>query len=384
MFKYYIKKITQNDVVLIKPFKRNNLLQNPAIFWYEKITDLKSYKYVFIWNLYKLRLNLDKIYKRIKKDKEQIDDIQYKILIKEIKFIYKKIEFLKNVYDFEANKIDKNYKILNKDFDYDYYNKIFYWVTKEDIISDIEISNIKEENKTITKLQLIELLKFTKQLVPWFKYKFWPYVILSHNSWELNIPSKKIYSLREVITLFFHEMTHFFRRYNSIRNYWIWRWFLDYMKLEEWFALYNEYYYWKKLIKWFEYNAYYVACFDILRNKKYSEKEKKEKIYEILREKWNDREKSLFYYYRFYRYSSFWSNKFFLKDLIYSKWYISVKKLIQSDSMYYDILFSWKIWTSFIQSNIYDTSNNFDTKKYFNSILREIKKAVWFKKNSIY
>gem|GEM_PF-5666780 len=42
---------------------------------------------------------------------------------------------------------------------------------------------------------------------------------MSHSSGVLVIPNKKTYSLRELITLFFHEMTHFFRRYNNIRNF---------------------------------------------------------------------------------------------------------------------------------------------------------------------
>jgi len=59
-------------------------------------------------------------------DKSKLEVAQYEILKKEIKFIYRKIDFLKNVYDFEANKIDSKYKISYPEFDYDYYNKIFF------------------------------------------------------------------------------------------------------------------------------------------------------------------------------------------------------------------------------------------------------------------
>jgi len=337
---------------------------------------LEEYKYAYIWKLYKQKIQLEKIRNRIKRNVLKLESIQYRILLKEIKFIFKKIDFLKNVYDFEANKLDKNYKVTNPELDYDYYNKKFFWVTRKNICEDIVITHIEKNNQTISREELIELLEFTSSKVDWFKYKFWQFVIMSHWAWILNIPTKKYYSLREIITLFFHEMTHFFRRYNNLRNYWTSHWFLDYMKLEEWIALYNEYYYWKKIIKWLKYNPYYEACFSVLLNHKYSETTKKEKIYDILKTKWYNQEKALYYYYRFYRYSSFWSSNLFLKDLIYSRWYRSIKKLMKYDSTYYDIIFSWKIWVSFIKYNIYDISNNFDVKTYFSSIFQEIKKKL--------
>jgi hypothetical protein len=55
-----------------------------------------------------------------------LDNLHYKVLIKEVHFIYNKIDFLKNVYDFEANKIDNNYKINFPELDFDYYNKKFF------------------------------------------------------------------------------------------------------------------------------------------------------------------------------------------------------------------------------------------------------------------
>ncbi len=374
MFEKYLKQISKYNVFLIKPFKKSNILQNPVIFWYSKINDLIWYKYIFLWKLYRRKIRLENILKKVNKNKFKLSHIHYKVLIKEIRYISKKIDFLEKVYDFEANKIDKNYNIVNSKIDYDYYNKKFFWVTKKDICIDLEITSQKDNNiRTISKKELKELLNYTVDKVEWFKYKFWSFVFMSHSSWVLNIPTKKEYTNREVITLFFHEMTHFFRRHNNLRNFWTIYWFSDYMKLEEWFALYNEYYYGKKIIKWLKYNPYYEACFAILLDKNISEKHKKEKIYDILKHKWYDNEKAESYYYRFHRYTSFWSKHFFLKDLVYTKWYKLIKKLIKNDPFIYDIIFSWKIWMSFIKKNIYYTKNSFDTKSYFDWILSEIK-----------
>lgn len=378
MFEEYLNKISKYNVFLIKPFKKTNILQNPVIFWYSKIKDLEVYKYMFYWKLYQKKIRLEKILSRVKKNKSKFTKIQYKVLIKEINFIYKKIDFLKNVYDFEANKLDKNFKISFPEFNFDYYNKKFFWVTIKDICWDYESCDVKivpniSNDMTITRAQLKELLAYTSTQVEWFRYKFWTFVFMSHSAWVLNITTKKDYTLREVITLFYHEMTHFFRRYNNIRNYWTGYWFSDYMKLEEWFALYNEYLYWRRLIKWLKYNPYYEACFAVLINDKFSEEEKIEKIYHVLKYKWYTKEKALNYYYRFHRYSSFYSKTFFLKDLVYTKWYKAVKKLVKYDNTFYDIILSWKIWPNIIKNNIYITKNNFDTKTYFENIFNEIK-----------
>jgi hypothetical protein len=376
MFTTFLKKISRNNVFFLKPIKKNNILQNPVIFWYWKIKDLKEHKYIYVWNLYKQKVKLEKILKSIKKNREELWEKYYKILVKEIKFIYKKIDFLKNIYDFEANKIDHKYEISYPEFDYDYYNKKFFWVTSKNISEDINILPLEDNKDTLTKIQLIELLDYSVLNVPWLKYKFWSFIFMSHSSGTLCIPNKKIYTLREVITLFFHEMTHFFRRYNSIRNFWTFYWFSDYLKIEEWFALYNEYMYWRKLIAWLKYNPYYDACYNILLNKELTEKEKKDKIIYILWVKWFTKEKSLNYYYRFYRFSKIGSNKFFLKDLIYTKWYKKVRSMIKINPYVYDYIFSWRIWISAIKENICEVRNNFDTKSYFSSILLEIKKRI--------
>jgi hypothetical protein len=71
--------------------------------------------------------NLNEIILDINID-EYITKIDKKILEKEIFVKLKKIEFLKKVYDIEANKLNSNYIVQEEleDYDYDYYNKIFY------------------------------------------------------------------------------------------------------------------------------------------------------------------------------------------------------------------------------------------------------------------
>ncbi len=376
LFIKLLKEVSKNNIQLIKPLKKSNITQNPVIFWYGKVPNLKEYRYIYLWKLYNQKLKLEKINKRIKKLKNELWPQKYKILKSEISYIYKKIDFLKNVYDFEANKIDPKYKISYPDMDYDYYNKAFFWVKKLDICFDVVIEPDNNNYQYINKNTLKELLDYSKQKVPWLKYKFWSYAFMSHSSWTLVIPNKKEYSSRELVTLFFHEMTHFFRRYNNIKNYGTTHWFSDYMKYEEWFALYNEYYYWQKIIPWISYNPFYDACYCVLLNNKLNKKQKQEKIYKILKVKWFSREKAMHYYYRFYRYSSFKSDQFFLKDLIYTKWYKKVKRLLKQNKKNYDLLFSWRIWPKIFKTDLVDASNNFDTKLYFDSILLEINKKL--------
>ncbi len=376
MFVQILKEISKNNVHLIKPLKKSNVIQNPIFFWYGKIPNLRDYRYIYLWKLYNQKLKLEKINNKIKKNIDNFSSDEYKILIWEIDFIYKKIDFLKNVYDFEANKLDPKYKISYPGLDYDYYNRAFFWVSKNDIWKNIIIEPDNQTYNEISKNELVELLEYSKTIVPWLKYKFGSYAFMSHSAWTLVIPTKKTYTSRELVTLFFHEMTHFFRRYNNIKNYGTTHGFSDYMKLEEWFALYNEYYYWRKLLPEIKYNPYYDACFEVLLNKNLTRTQKQDKIYKILKVKWFTREKSLHYYYRFYRFSSFKSDQFFLKDLIYTKWYKRVNVLLKHHKNYYDILFSWRVWPRLLKTDLCITQYSFDTRDFFDKMLVKIKEKV--------
>ncbi len=190
------------------------------------------------------------------------------------------------------------------------------------------------------------------------------------------MPEKGTYNLNEIITLFFHEMVHFLRSYNNKKNYNNDYIFIDYLKVEEWFAIYNEYLYWSKLIKWLKYQPYYDICYWIILNEDISEDEKIIQIYNILKNKWFSKQKSLNYYYRFYRYTNIWSKNLFLKDLVYTKWYKTVKDLIAKDSLNYDRLFSWKVWLTVLNTEYINYSNNFDSKLYFDKILDLINKKI--------
>jgi hypothetical protein len=282
---------------------------------------------------------------------------------------------LSKIYDIEANKLDSNYEIEEENINYDYYNKIFYWVTKRDLDKKKLISKNKNYDIFILKDKLIELLEFSKTIIPELKYEFWNYINLSHSYWTLKIPDKNKYDIRRVIILFFHEMTHFFRYINWEKNLWFDYSFSDYNNLEEWIATYNEYLYWNKIIDYWKHIPYNNFCYNVLL-KEINLEEKKQKIYDILKNKWFSKKKSLTYFYRFYRYTKIWGNDLFLKDLIYSKWYDIVKKLIIENKENYEKIISGKIWLFEFKNSFINSRKNIESKNYFNIMLRKIKDII--------
>jgi len=64
----------------------------------------------------------------------------------------------------------------------------------------------------------------------------------------IKIPRRKFYSIKTIITIFFHETTHFFRSYNGERNLGFKYRFSDYYTLEEGIAIYNEHKYGNRII----------------------------------------------------------------------------------------------------------------------------------------
>jgi len=187
MLKKYLKKISQVKVELIETKLVDWKILNLVIFWNKIPEDLVKYKIVFLKNMLEKTNKLLEIIGELKnspiipfnKGDEQI--IEKEIFVK-----LKKIEFLKKVYDVEANKLDSNYEIKEKLEDYDYYNEIFYWVTKKDLEKQINISENKEYNIFISKEKLIELLEFSKEKIPELKWNFWSFAWLSHDDWILN------------------------------------------------------------------------------------------------------------------------------------------------------------------------------------------------------
>ncbi len=374
MFKKYLKLLWEIDINLIATKKIGKKYLNVAIFWDCFPKDLFIYKRKFINLLDEKKKNIEKISKIILSD-NNLTNLQKYILNNEIFIRLKKIEFLKIVYDIEAHKLDKNYDIKETIEDYDYYNKIFFWVTKNDIKNDIKISKNKNYDIFITKRKLEQLLNFSKNIIPELNWSFWDYTNLSHNNWLLKIPNKEKYNIKRIIVIFFHEMTHFFRYLNWKNNIWFNFVFTDSNILEEWITWYNEYYYWNQIINYGEYNAYYDKCYQIILNNSDKEIIKKE-FYNVLKNKWFTIKQMDFFYLRFYKYTKIWWKDLFLKDLIYNKSYNDVLRLIKKDKNNYKKIISWHIGLDEFKNNIITTKNNFDDEYYFNTILKEIKKLI--------
>ncbi len=376
----YLKDLSKLTIDLIRGFKKiyykwEKKYINLAVFKKEFSWNLYSYKKKFFENLWQKEKNINEIKKRIENDRN-LDKNEKLILKNEIFITLKKIEFLKYSYDIEANKIDPKYEIKSEIKDYDEYNKLFYRVSKKDLINKtFKKKSFNIDEKVFEKEKLIELLEYTKKLVVWFNYKFWKYWNLSHLNWTLKIPNKNYYNLNNIIVIFFHEMTHLFRYINWKKNLWFYYFFTDYFSLEEWLAIYNEYLYWNKICDYWKYIPYYDLCYKII-NENISENLKIEKIYNILRLKWFDRKKAKMYYFRFNKYSQIWKNDLFLKDLVYTKSYEIVKKYIKADENNYEKLMAWKIWINEFEKWILKADNNIDSKKYFQIILEKIKSLI--------
>lgn len=374
----YLKEISKISIELIWSKKEKWIVYNLAIFWDSIPKNLNIYKNKYFKNLEEKYKKLEKIKKEIKKD-SLIDESSKKFLNNELKIKIGQINFLKKSYDIEANKIDKNYPISKKQINYNYYNKLFYQLTDKDINKNIKIELVekKDKNLFISKEKLISLIKYTNKIVPEVKIELLDNVTwMAHDNGTLKIPDEKYYSIKSVIVLFFHEMTHFFRYLNWKRNIWFNYIFGDYDSLEEWLALYNEYFYWNKIINYWKYIPYYDICYSILSDKNTNIEEKNKKVIEILNYKWFSKDKSVDNINRFYRYTEKWKYNFFIKDLIYTFGYNNVTKLLKKDKNNYEKIFAWRLWLYEIENNILENTNNFDSKYYFDKIEKEIKLLI--------
>ena len=368
-----LEKISEIEVELIETKLVDWKILNLVLFWDKIPKDLVKYKIVFLKNMLKKTNKLLEIIEELNNDINKVSLAP--CLEKEIFVKIKKIDFLKKVYDVEANKLDSSYEVKETLEDYDYYNKIFYWFTKDNLKEEITISENEEIDVFISKEKLIELLNFSKNIIPELKWNFWSFVWLSHDFWILNIPDEKEYNIKRIIAIFFHEMTHFFRHLNWKNNLWFSYKFEDYNDLEEGITTYNEYYYWNKIINYWKYNAYYDKCYQVLLED-ISEENKKEKIFNILKNKGFSRKKTDLLYTRFYRYSKIWWNQLFLKELIYNNAYKNVIKLLKENENNYEKIMSWNIWLFELEENLLNSDKNFDELKYFNIMVEEIKKII--------
>ncbi len=371
MFKKYLKKISHIEITVIWGIKIEDWkVINTGIFGKDFSWDPLDYKIHYFSKLEKKERKLIEL--QIEIQKEYQDQKKKWVLLKEIHSRLQKISFLKDAYDVEANKIDSNIFVCNT-IDYDHYNQLFYWITQSRLKKDYYLKECIHIKRLFTKKELCEIIEYSNSLIPKIDFVFGDYANFSHYKWAIRITDKKNYNIQNIISIFFHEVTHFFRWENGLKNLWFRYNFQHCGILEEGIALYNEYKYGNRITQYWEFNPYYDMCYKIL-TENISETEKKDKIYHVLKCKWYTREKSLTYYYRFYKYASIWTHSFFLKDLIYTKGYGSVKKLLSQDPRNYEKIMAWKIWSYELENWILNSENNYDSKKYFNSMVREIKK----------
>lgn len=364
--KYDIEELKKNKVVVFKKLIIvDDKVINTAIFNNYNNIDLK---------IYKLKLFKEIEYKKKTLKKLKLNNEIFKNNINRILTI---INFIMETYDIEAKKIDKFYNIENNKLpDYNYYSKVLFNISCD----DLEFVNYLPDKSFasgfyLDKKKLISILEYIKAEIPTFKYRFWNYWNFSVSN-VLNIPDKKFYNLNEVIVCFFHELTHFIRFYNQEKNLWFNYSFYDSNEFEEWLALYNEYKYWNMIVNYWKYYPYYNKIYNILIEN-INEEEKKNKIHNILKYKGFIKEKSNYYYYRFYRFAPLWWKDFFLRELIYYKSLKKITKLIEEQWYNIDYLMSWKFWTKTLDYfNSIVKFNNIDSEKLFLKIVDKIKSYV--------
>lgn len=343
-------------------------LINTKIFGANFSGDVMEYKQIYFKKLRRKEIELLKIQEQVYR--EILTDREQQILLQEIANRLLRLEFLRYIYNTEAKKIDPRVQV-HYPYSIEIYNKAFFWVSKKDVWEHMRLEKCRTYENIYKKSELLELIQKAKAFCPELDFVFWKYTNLSHSSGVLKIPNQTHYNLQNIITLFFHETTHFFRTLNGKRNLWFAFQFAWYLTLEEWMAIYNEYYYGNKICDYGEFIPYYNLCISVLLLD-IEEEEKKEKIYQILSCKWFDRERSYQYYNRFYKYCELWGTHLFLKDLIYYNGYRKVKKLIRKDPLNYERIMAWDIWIQELNQWLVLPENNYPHKAFFQYMLKEI------------
>lgn len=313
---------------------------NNAIFKNKEIPkNFYLHKKDFISNIEIIRNNL-MIFKVNNNHNSEIEETEFN-------YMMERLNFLLESYDIESSKIWNKIKLNDNIYNLDYYNNIFFKTNNKEIFknnNDIFPIYWEKTKEKISKNRLIELLEKVKIIIPNLLYTFWEFSYMSHSKGTLKIPEKSEYTIKNVIILFFHELTHFLRRQNQINNYWFDYSFSDYMDFEEWIALYNEYYYWNLLINWWywEYFPIYDYLYSILKYTPISSK-KDTFMNSLITLKWVSEKTAEDYYNRFYRYTIPGWDKFFLKESCYNKWLQNVKKELEDNRDNYNKIMSWRI-----------------------------------------
>lgn len=379
MLKSYLQEVKKNIVFLFNAKKIWDKILNVAVFWNEIPKDLARYKQTFMKNMKSKKINLMKIREDLYKNETNF--MHMEVLEDEIDYQIEVINFLIQTYDIEAQKLNENYKITDNidDIDYDHYNKVFWWLSKEYLQQEFQLSKRQKVDIYLTKNEIIYLLESAKILIPKIKYDFWDYPNLAFNWGLLKIHDTQKFHIKDAISLIFHELTHFFRYENGKRNLWFFYSFSDYPTLEEWIAIYNEFIYGNKLIDYWGKDPVYDICFQYLMED-ISEEEKINKLSNILRTKWFGKQKIIDYYNRFYRFSQIGSKNLYLKDLIYTKWYNNVVDLIDEDPDNYERILAWRVWIHSIRKWVIKPENNLDSRMFFNEMEKIFKKLLDSKK----
>lgn len=373
MFEDILKKIAKIEINLIQPIREDSWkIINSSIFDTSFWGDTVSFKPIFYNSLIKKEKKLIEIQEYIQKS--HLSKTEKETLLREVYTRLQKINFLKETYDIEGQKIESEIIVLGT-VNYDFYNNLFFWVSHKDLEKTYYIEDCAPPTIIFSKQEVVELIKASHSIIPDIIFNFWDFPNFSHSKWKINISDASSYNLQNIISIFFHETTHFFRWYNGEQNLGFRYTFEGYNTLEEGIAIYNEYKYWNKLTNYWKFNPYYNICYQILREN-ITEIEKQQKIHEVLSCKWYNQEKSLSYYHRFNKYSQLWQNWFFLKDLVYESWYRTVKRLLRENAKNYEKIMSGHIGLYELQEGIVPINNNFDTKSYFHQMVREIKKYI--------
>ncbi len=324
--------------------------------------------------------NLNKLVNQYNKNLNQISKNNKNGLFKqEIEYSLAKNTLLLESFDIEANKINSKWKLLDKLPNYDFFSKKIYWIKSNEIkiIWPLPKYNSSYQIK-IMKNDFKKLISKAESFFDKIEFKIWNYPNFAVNKFTIKIPEKEEYNLQEIITLFFHEMTHFIRFDNMQKNIWFIYQFSDKNELEEWLALYNEYFYWNQIIDYWDYYPYYHKVYNVLM-KKWTIEEKFNEMYKILSCKWFSKEKTEKYFQRFYRFTPLWWEKFIFKEAIYYNAYQNVNKLL-NEWINLDYLMSMKWWFNSINYFLeWKKLNNVNYKKYFETMVKEIKKVFLIK-----
>ena len=384
MIHNFLKKLSKIEIDFNKKISYNadwTEIINTAIFKKDFFIDydwnIDKYKISFFLKLSEKEIKILKLKLEVEvlSEKWQISDNWKEILYSEINAKLKKISFLREVFDIEAHKVSSEYKYKKKKIDYIHYNRIFFWVSKITLNKKYLNNSCAVYKDTIPKDILLKAVGYSKKINPELDFNFGNFPNLSHKNWVINVSQKDFYNMQNVISIFFHETTHFFWYKNWVSNFGFNYSFVDYTTLEEWISLYNEYLYWNQITHYWKFSSFYDECYEVLLMD-ISEEVKKEKIYQILKCKWYSKKKALWYYYRFHRFWEIWSSNLFFKDLMYTKAYINVDKLLKKSTDNYEVIMSWKIGLNEIKKWLYKNNHNKDSKKYFEKMTSYIIKYV--------